>query len=132
VADVPAPKQEIPAPKAEPAPAPKADDTLPADFWAEFRGSLKAELSDLHWSLLPQFVPTLKNGVLSLEGPAFAVATLATVNQTMLSQKASAILRRPVSVRIAGAGEKQTQGDDPLKDLLNFGANHEDIFTITN
>ncbi len=142
----PAPVQETPAPVEQPAskeeipseiPAPKKappapDDTLPADFWAEFRGSLKAELHEPYWSLLAQFTPTLKNGVLTLTGPAFAVATLATVDGNMLSQKASALLHRPVTVRIAGAGEKRNQEDDPLKDLLQFGANHEDIFTITN
>ncbi len=131
-AEPPTPKAEIPAPAPKQETAPATYDTLPADFWAEWRGSLKAELHEPYWSLLAQFTPTLKNGVLSLEGPAFAVATLATADQNMLSQKASALLRCPVTVRIVGADGKRSQEDDPLKDLLRFGANHEDIFTITN
>ncbi|MBP3314034.1 MAG: DNA polymerase III subunit gamma/tau [Oscillospiraceae bacterium] len=134
-AEQPAPTAELPtdapAPKKETPPAPANDDTLPADFWAEFRGSLKADLHEPYWSLLAQFTPTLKNGILSLEGPAFAVATLQGADQNLFSQKASALLHRPITVKITGAGEKRPQGDDPLKDLLQFGANHEDIFTIT-
>ncbi|CDB87591.1 unknown [Firmicutes bacterium CAG:170] len=50
--------------------------------------------------------------------------------QTLVQQKASAMLGRPVGVQFARKGQITQQGNDPMDALVAFGGQHNDIFTI--
>lgn len=49
---------------------------------------------------------------------------------SLIREKASALLGRPVSVRFARKNRLSRLGDDPMDALVQFGQQHSDIFTI--
>ena len=48
----------------------------------------------------------------------------------LLRQKASAMLGRPVGVKIVLQGHGFSEGNDKLDELLRFGAEHDDVINI--
>ena len=50
--------------------------------------------------------------------------------ETLAKEKAAAVLGRPVNVRFALKNQISAAGKDPMQDLLDFGSQHSDIFTI--
>ncbi len=138
----PAPEPAVQPPAAqeeppEPKPALPVSDELPEGFWAELVAKVKTEVQPSasgYFNASPDKAmlrPVLQGDVLTLFAAMDFVRNAVDSEKTrqVLSQKASAILRRPVRVVIktakAGFG-----ASDPMDAIVRRGMEHPDIFHV--
>ena len=113
----------------------KQPQQQPATFWPELAASIGAELG------------AAERGFFAPNGPITALLSDSTLTLTAQSQfvldmirrkevesvirtKAAAFFRKPVAVRFTLKGQADFGGDDPLDELIAFGGQRKDIFTI--
>ena len=118
-------------------PAALPSEDLPEGFWAELVSRVKTEVQPSasgYFTAVPGkivFQPVLQGDLLTLCASTDFIKNAVDNERTrqILSQKASAILHRPVRVAIqtkkAGLG-----ADDPLNAFLRRGREHPDIFHV--
>ena len=125
------------APKA--APEPPVSEALPEGFWAELVARVKTEVqpsAGAYFSAGPgknMLQPVLQGDLLTLyAGKDFILNIVDNEpTRTVVAQKASAILRRPVRVIFKPAGNG-LGADDPMAALVSRGREHPDIFSVKN
>ena len=130
-ADDPA-RTAAPQPEPQPDPQPQA----PAGFWPALAEKLHAALPK---SISSFFIvdgpihPILQGDTLLMAANTEFVLDKVkkTTNiESVIREKASAILGRPVAVRFVVKDRMARFGNDPMDALVQFGEQHSDIFTI--
>ena len=120
----------------ESAPKPVQQSTAPAGFWTELMAASRKELKPpaSGFFVAAQNSPlrgALKGDVLELRCQNTFVAD--TVNRPnileVVGRKASALLGRPVMVKVVDMSEKPS-GNPRMEQLLNFSKAHSDIVNI--
>ena len=106
-----------------------------ADIWPELTQALRESLSVRERGFFAPngpVKPLLKGDTLTLIADTDFVLNIIRKPevQTLVQQKASAMLGRPVGVQFARKGQITQQGNDPMDVLVAFGGQHNDIFTI--
>ena len=114
--------------------APQAE--TPAGFWPALSEKLRASLPDRIGSFFivdGPIHPILQADALIMAADTDFVMDLVKKEpniDSLIREKASALLGRPVSVRFARKNRLSRLGDDPMDALVQFGQQHSDIFTI--
>ena len=114
--------------------APQAE--TPAGFWPALSEKLRASLPDRIGSFFivdGPIHPILQADALIMAADTDFVMDLVKKEpniDSLIREKASALLGRPVSVRFALKNRLSRLGDDPMDALVQFGQQHSDIFTI--
>ena len=106
-----------------------------ADIWPELTQALRESLSVRERGFFASngpVKPLLKGDTLTLIADTDFVLNIIRKPevQTLVQQKASAMLGRHVGVQFARKGQITQQGNDPMDALVAFGGQHNDIFTI--
>ena len=108
----------------------------PAGFWPALSEKLRASLPDRIGSFFivdGPIHPILQADALIMAADTDFVMDLVKKEpniDSLIREKASALLGRPVSVRFALKNRLSRLGDDPMDALVQFGQQHSDIFTI--
>ena len=134
-APAPVPAREVkPQPKKE-TPAPASEDA-PVGFWTDVVNAVRKEISPVLLGFFELKPDAPIRGVLQDSRLILQCTndyTLKMINKPevleLVSRKASAILKRPVSA-IATDQARQEESGGPMEQLLNFGRAHGDIVTI--
>ena len=113
--------------------AEKSADELPVGFWTDLLARTDGELKSVNAGLpgvLKQTRPVLKDDTLLLEvDSSFQRSMVGAPDVLQMMQRgASALLGRPVGVRLAD--ESRRSDASRIDDLVAFGAKHSDIFEI--
>ena len=136
-----APEASVPARETAPAPVPEEpaapqSDELPLSFWADLVAAAKQSLpfsvgGYFTTSERSMLTPALHGDLLELEAANDFTKNAVDSDRTraILTEKASAILGRPVRVRFTVQG-KTRRGPDRLNDVASFGREHPDVFHI--
>ncbi len=131
--DIPGEYREAePAPQ-EPAAAPQPEQAAPIGFWTDLVRGIQGQLLPSLRSFLPsQVKPELRGDTLYLQVASDFVRKMVDTPQTMqlIREKAGELLGRAVAVKVAVGGRVSDGGEDRFGELLNFGAEHSDIFEI--
>ena len=106
-----------------------------AEIWPELTQALRESLSVRERGFFASngpVKPLLKGDTLTLIADTDFVLNIIRKPevQTLVQQKASAMLGRHVGVQFARKGQITQQGNDPMDALVAFGGQHNDIFTI--
>ena len=106
-----------------------------AEIWPELTQALRESLSVRERGFFASngpVKPLLKGDTLTLIADTDFVLNIIRKPevQTLVQQKASAMLGRQVGVQFARKGQITQQGNDPMDALVAFGGQHNDIFTI--
>jgi len=149
-AAVPAPKPEDddrpplpgdedvpPLPEEPVAPPVPSEPQAPPAFWTDFLAKLHMQLPSRlkgYFSAEGPVKPALEQDLLTLVADSAFVKKMVDVPQVTeaATQAASAVLGRPIRVRITLKGKSgpAAGGPDPMADLVAFGRQHSDIIKI--
>ncbi len=106
-----------------------------AGFWPELSEKLRAALTSKDrgfFAVNGPVHPILKGDSLIMAADTEFILGMIkkpTIEQ-LVKEKAAAILGRPVAVRFVLKNQVSHAGKDPMDDLVQFGQQHSDIFTI--
>ena len=122
---------------APPVPPPTRSSELPTGFWPDFLSRLRRELPNKasgFFGVDGPVKPRLESGLLTLVADNDFVKRIIDIPQVLepATRIAAAMLGQPTRVRCAVKGEKSAAADTGgFQALMDFGANHNDIITIT-
>ncbi len=146
---VPAAPRQAPAPEAAPDPAPRAPrqtasardpgqaprEELPVSFWADLVDAVRkwrpSMGSYINTNNSDMVVPVLRGQLLELACSTEYVRSVVDQQEIrdFVAQQASALLRRPVRVRVT-LGSALHGAEDPMNELVNVGRAHPELFHI--
>ena len=114
---------------------PAAPQEQSAGFWPELSEKLRAALTSKDrgfFAVNGPVHPILKGDSLIMAADTEFILGMIKkpAIEQLVKEKAAAILGRPVAVRFALKNQVSHAGKDPMDDLVQFGQQHSDIFTI--
>ena len=126
-----------PLPEEPVAPPVPSEPQAPPAFWTDFLAKLHMQLPSRlkgYFSAEGPVKPALEQDLLTLVADSAFVKKMVDVPQVTeaATQAASAVLGRPIRVRITLKGKSgpAAGGPDPMADLVAFGRQHSDIIKI--
>ena len=126
-----------PLPEEPVAPPVPSEPQAPPAFWTDFLAKLYMQLPSRlkgYFSAEGPVKPALEQDLLTLVADSAFVKKMVDVPQVTeaATQAASAVLGRPIRVRITMKGKSgpAAGGPDPMADLVAFGRQHSDIIKI--
>ena len=126
-----------PLPEEPVAPPVPSEPQAPPAFWTDFLAKLHMQLPSRlkgYFSAEGPVKPALEQDLLTLVADSAFVKKMVDVPQVTeaATQAASAVLGRPIRVRITMKGKSgpAAGGPDPMADLVAFGRQHSDIIKI--
>ena len=137
-----APEPVTPAGEKEPTPAAQAeanaepDQPLPVSFWADLADGVRKWKPSLcgffNTNESNLIVPALHGDLLELVTANDMVKSIVDKEDVrdFVSQRAGALLHRPIRARFTTRGTKRG-ADDPLQRLVDFGKAHPDVVRVT-
>ena len=138
-APAPAPAEEAePEPPAQTAPAPEpapVSEELPVSFWADLVDAIRkwkpSMGSYINTNNNGMVTPALRGELLELTASSDFVRGCIDTQELrdFAAQKASALLHRPVRVRVSLRGAERGR-EDPMDKLIQVGESHPEIFHI--
>ena len=129
VAPVEEQKPQTKVEQAPPVEEKPVETALPADFWPEFMARLKPELPPQVFGVISppgKIRPRLQGSNLLLETDTFTMSILkdnGALSQ-LLSQKAAALLSRPVRVKLTDSSQPVQDVDDGVFELVDYAESH--------
>ena len=127
--------KDDPAQAQQPTPVPAGAAPEPVGFWPDLLAALRPELPlKIKGFFAPAgpVQPNLQGGVLYLMADSAFVRDMVAEPGTLklVADKATAVLGRPVAVKVALKGQLDAGGKDKFQELLCFGSEHQEIVTI--
>ena len=134
--ETPAPPNGKPSETKRPAAMEPAEDTLPIGFWADLVMKVKPELTGSAGGFFSagqntMLEPHLRGDLLEIAAATDFVkrAVDDERTRTIITQKASALLQKPIRVRFC-LREEDRGRNDSLEELIRLGRQRPDIFHI--